>query len=103
MLQPHDLPWDQKGKNTGGGFVQPVNGCPVLCGFPSTESLSITRSLAFENACKTPGKRTESVLGKMLMHFPDSQGLFQAGETIFLLTEQLLEAKWKGHVVCVFV
>lgn len=50
-----------------------------------------------------PGKRAEGALGKMLIHFTDSSGWFQAGEMMFLLTEQLPEARWKGHVACVFI
>lgn len=69
---PTAYPGTRKAKSTLGDFVLPVNGCPALCGFPSPESHSITKSLAFGKACKTPGKRAEGALGKMLVHFTDS-------------------------------
>jgi len=56
---PTASPATREAKNALGGFVQPVHGCPALCGFPSAESHSITASSGCGEARKTPGKSAE--------------------------------------------
>lgn len=96
---PITNPENRRARNTFRCFVQKISGCPAWCSFPNMESHGTAKCWTFEKACTIPGECTESVLGKMLIHFTDSQGLFQASETMSLLTEQLLEAKWKGLYV----